>query len=150
MLLKCKYFYRFNNYKSQFGIFPGISKISVKQKKKVLFPEMSQDFLGRVGRPIFDQPDARRHSVSWTLIGQKLFHYAMYLLPLNLVSKNQLSTNQNLFNAHAISRMYHAVGHASSCIVCCMPGMGRDFVLGYPTPYYPRVPVTILFWTCVQ
>ena len=28
----------------------------------------------------------------------------MYLLPLDIVSKNQLSTNQNLFNACAISR----------------------------------------------
>ena len=53
---------------------------------------------------IFDQSDARRHPVSWILNGQKSFHCAMYLLPLDLVSKNQLSTNQNLFNARAISR----------------------------------------------
>ena len=31
----------------------------------------------------------------------KIIHHAMDLLPLDLVSKNQLSTNQNLFNAHA-------------------------------------------------
>ena len=28
--------------------------------------------------------------------------------------------------------------------------MGRDFVPGYLSPYYPRVPVTIVFWTCAQ
>ena len=52
---------------------------------------------------IFEQSDARRHTVSWILVGWKLFHCAMYLLPLDLVSKNQLSTNQNLFNACVIS-----------------------------------------------
>ena len=53
---------------------------------------------------IFDQSDARRHPVSWILIGLKLFHCVMYLLPLDLTSKNQLSTIQNLFNACVISR----------------------------------------------
>ena len=38
------------------------------------------------------------------MTGQKLFYCAMYLLLLDLVSKNQLSTNQYLFNAPAISR----------------------------------------------
>ena len=38
-------------------------------------------------RTIFDQSDARKHQVSWTLIGRKLFHCAMYLLPLDLISK---------------------------------------------------------------
>ena len=36
-------------------------------------------------------------------MGQKSVHCAMHLLQLDLVSKNQLSTNQNLFNARAIS-----------------------------------------------
>ena len=55
---------------------------------------------------IFNQSDDRRHPVFWILIGRKLFHCAMYLLPLDLVSKNQLSTNQNLFNARATLRNY--------------------------------------------
>ena len=42
---------------------------------------------------IFDQTDASRHPVSWILISRKLFLCAMILLPLDLVSKNQLSTN---------------------------------------------------------
>ena len=29
-------------------------------------------------------------------------------------------------------------------------GMSRDFVHGYPSPYYPQVPVTIVLWTCTQ
>ena len=28
--------------------------------------------------------------------------------------------------------------------------MGRDFVPGYPSPYYLRVPITIVLWTCAQ
>ena len=71
---------------------------------------------------IFDQSDARRHPVSWILIGRKSFHCAMYLLPLDLVSKNQLSTNQNLFNTRKFAKwpsdMCHSVGHVSPCIVC--------------------------------
>ena len=53
----------------------------------------------------------------------------MYLLPLDLVSNNQFSTYQKLFNACANSRndrwtciisldMYHFIGHVSPCIVC--------------------------------
>ena len=52
---------------------------------------------------IFDQLDARIHPVSWILIGRKLFQCAMYLQPLDLVSKNQISTNHNMFNTRAIS-----------------------------------------------
>ena len=66
---------------------------------------------------IFVQSVVRRHPVSWILIGWKSFHCAMYLLLLlDLVSKNQLSTNQNLFNASTNSRIY--VGHVSWLWTC--------------------------------
>ena len=52
---------------------------------------------------IFDQSDTRRYPVSWILIGRKSFHCAMW----TFVSKNQLSTDQNLFNARAISWNNH-------------------------------------------
>ena len=29
-------------------------------------------------------------------------------------------------------------------------GMGRDFVAGYQSPYYPRVSVTMVFWVYPQ
>ena len=45
------------------------------------------------------------------LIGRQSFHCAMYLLLLDLVSKNQLSTNQN-FSTHATIRGM-TVGHVS-------------------------------------
>ena len=47
----------------------------------------------------------------------KSFHCAMYLLPLDLVSQNQLSTNQNLTHTEWPLDMYHSVGHVSPCIV---------------------------------
>ena len=50
-------------------------------------------------RTIFDQSESRIQDVPWRLIGRKSFHCAMYLLPLDLVSKNLLLTNQNLFKA---------------------------------------------------
>ena len=75
---------------------------------------------------IFHQSDARRHPVSWILVGQKSFYCAMYLLPLDLVSKNHLSTNQNSFNARAISDMYHSVRYVSPCIVRDRLAWGRE------------------------
>ena len=50
---------------------------------------------------IFDQSESRIQDVSRRLIGRKSFHYVICLLPLDLVSNNQLSTNQNLFKARA-------------------------------------------------
>ena len=41
----------------------------------------------------------------------------MYLPSLGLVSKNQLSTNQNLSNTRTNLRMYHSAGHVSPCKV---------------------------------
>ena len=39
-------------------------------------------------------------------------------------------------------------------VACGRAGMGRDFLPGYPSPYYPWVPgthyVTIAFWACPQ
>ena len=55
----------------------------------------------------------RIHDVSQWLIGWKSFHCAMYLLLLDLVSKNQLSTNQNLFNAYTNLR--------NDCWTCIIP-----------------------------
>ena len=53
---------------------------------------------------IFNQSEYSQQPVSWILTGRKSFYCAMYLLPLDLVSKKQLPTNQNLFNACAISQ----------------------------------------------
>ena len=46
------------------------------------------------------------------------FHRTMYLLPLDHLSKLQLSTNQNLlkFAAWPLD-MYHSFGHVSPCLV---------------------------------
>ena len=61
-----------------------------------------------------------RYMVQWQQIhrtaeGQRTtaFHCVMYLLPLDHVSKNQLSTNQNLLNAHTNSR--------NDCWICIIP-----------------------------
>ena len=59
---------------------------------------------------VFERSLSRIHYVSLRLIGRTSFQCAMYLLPLDLASKNQLSllifllsTNQYLFNARANS-----------------------------------------------
>ena len=38
----------------------------------------------------------------------------------------------------------------SSTLPWSRAGTGRDSVPGYPSPYYPRVPITIAFWACPQ
>ena len=73
----------------------------------------------------FDQWDPRKHPVSWIVIGRKSFHWAMYLLLLNLPSKNQLSTNQNFFNTHTISQ--------NDCWTCIIPLDMQNWCLTIPT-----------------
>ena len=50
---------------------------------------------------------------------------------------------------------FHSLSLGPLCRPLFLPikdraGMGRDFVPGYPSPYYPRVLVTLAFWACTQ
>ena len=61
----------------------------------------------------------------WKANKQWLFTVLCICCHWTMYPKNQLSTNQNLLDAHANSRndrwldtMYHSVGHVSPCIVC--------------------------------
>ena len=65
----------------------------------------------------------QRQQIHRTAEGQwtTAFHFTMYLLPLDHVSKNQLSTKlvkRTCQFAEWLLDMYHSVGHVLSCIVC--------------------------------
>ena len=72
---------------------------------------------------IFDQSDARRHPVSWILIGRKSFHCAMYLLPLGLVSKNQLG----------VLLLLHIVGQGPAVLAAGAGRVGYIFFIHLPS-----------------
>ena len=38
----------------------------------------------------------------------------------------------------------------SNFIIFNRAGTGKDFVPGYLSSYYPRVPITTAFWVCLQ
>ena len=48
----------------------------------------------------------------------------------------------NLVTWHSYGLLEHSVRTRA--------GMCTDSETGYPSPYYPRVPVTIAFWACSQ